>query len=233
MRIAICNIDTVFLKKLKDIIYQYAENHRMDLVVDCFVSGESVLVETNKYNLVFLGNELSGADCMEIAEQLQEKSDKSAVVIIGEKLELAVDAFKVRAFRFLLKKDFEKEIFPLFNDFFARFGSDYPLWVKSGEDVVCLNTGDIYYLEADNKHCIIHLKGDRLVCNRTMARVYENLPKNTFCKTNRAFIVNLKHISRYNSELIVMENGDVIYPSRNYYKSFRENYRSFLRPCEI
>jgi len=233
MRIAICNMDTYFSKNLKRIIYRYADYHRMEMVVDCFNSGENILVSKDKYNLVFLDYELAGMNGLEIAEELRKITNKTSIVFISDRTEFVFDAFKVNTFRFLPKTDDEGEIFPLLDDFFAHFGNNYPLWIKSGEDIVCLNTGDIYYLEADNKRCYIHLKEERLICNRTMAKVYNVLPKNTFSKTNRAFVVNLKHISRYNSELIVMENGDVIYPSRNYYKTFKEEYRNFLNPYEI
>ena len=112
-------------------------------------------------------------------------------------------------------------------------GDDYPIWIKNAEDTVCLTTDDIYYLEADNKHCYIHLKNSSLYCNKTMAQVFKVLPKSHFLKTNRAFIVNLNHISRYNNDIITLKNGKTLHPSRNYYKTFKEEYRRFLRPLEL
>lgn len=233
MRIAICDIDKAFLSHLKKIVYRYAELNRLDIVADCYLSGESVLDRSTYYNIIFLGYELVGMNGLETAVKLRENKINSSIIFISDYTDFVFDAFKVEAFRFLPKASDETELFAVLDDFFGKLGHDYPLWIKSEDDVVCLNTGDIYYVEADNKHCRIHLKDEVLSCNRTMARVYNVLPQNHFSKTNRAFVVNLNHISRYNNEFIVLKNGETLHPSRNYYKSFKEEYRRFLKPYEV
>lgn len=233
MRIAICDYDKDFLSQLKRMVYRYAELHRIDIVAECYISGESILDRSTSYNIIILGYRLLGLNGLETAIKLRENQVNSSIIFISDYTDFVFDAFKVGAFRFLPKSACEKELFSTLDDFFERLGSDYPLLIKAGEDVVCLNTRDIYYLEADNKHCYIHLKDEILTCNRTMATVYGKLPKNHFSKTNRAFVVNLNYISRYNNELIMLKNGETLHPSRNYYKSFQEEYRRFFKPYEI
>ena len=233
MRIAICDLDKSFLLKLKNIIYHYAERRRLDVVADCYISGEEILNRGNYYNIIFLGYRLLGKNGLETAEKLREGKINSAIIFISDFTDFVFEAFKVSAYRFLLKSGCETEIWSVLDDYFYGIRNDYPLLIKSNDDMVCINTGDIYFLEANNKHCYIHLENEILNCNRTMARVYDVMPKNHFSKTNRAFVVNLNHISRYNNELITLKNGEVLHPSRNYYQSFKEEYRRFLRPCEL
>lgn len=233
MRIAICDSDKSFLTAIKNTIYRYAEFHRFEMVVECFICGENVLKNPYKYNLIFLGYKLSGINGFETAVKLRENNVTVPLIFVSEITDFIYDAFKVNAFRFLLKKDCENQLFSVLDDFFKKFGNNYPLWIKSAEDIVYLKTEEIYYLEADNKHCFIHLKDETLPCNHTMAQVFKHLPKNRFCKTNRAFIVNLNHIRRYNNENIILKNNSVLYPSRKYFKSFKEEYRRFLKPYEL
>ena len=232
MKIAICDRDRLFMSQLKDMIYDYSENNKMEMVVECYVSGENI-IDRNEYNLIFLGFDLKGKNGLETAYKLRENQIDCPIIFISDHTDFVFDAFKVQAFRFLLKSDWKEKLFSMLDDFFKKIGTDYPLWVKSGEDTVCISTEDIYYLEADNKHCFIHLKTESLSCNRTMARVFEFMPKNHFVKINRAFVVNLKHISRYNNDTLILKNGEILHPSRNYYKSFKEEYRRFLRPYEV
>ena len=233
MRIAICDLDKGFMSYLKKTIYRYAQIHRLDVVADCFLSGESVLSDSPHYNIIFLGYELLGINGLETARQLRQNQVNSCIIFVSDNMEFIFDAFKVDAYRFLRKSVNEKDLFGVMDDYFNKIGGDYPLWIKSGEEVVCISTKDIYYLEADNKHCYIHLKDEILYCNRTMAAVYRILPKNQFAKSNRAFIVNLNHISRYNNDYIVLKNGENFHPSRKYFKTFKDQYRSFLKPYEI
>ncbi len=229
MKIAICDLDKSYLSKIKDMIYKYASKNRFEAVAECYVSGESILGRGD-YNLIFLGYDLDGKNGLEIAQELRSSGVNSPIVFVSDKTEFVLDAFRVQAFGFMLKSQWEQRITILLDDFFKKMGTDYPLWVKSGEDIFCINTDEIYYLEADNKHCYIHLNNTKLVCNRTMAKVFEVMPKNHFVKTNRAFVVNLNHIRRYNNDTITLKNGETLHPSRNYYKSFKEEYRRFLRP---
>ena len=232
MKIAICDIDKIFLSKIKDMIYKYAAANKFDAVAECYVSGESI-VDRKDYNLIFLGYDLGGKNGLQIASNLRERGVDCPIIFVSDHTDIIFETFRVQAFGFMLKSQWEQKINSLLDDFFKKMGADYPLWIKSGEDIVCINTDDIYYLEADNKRCRIHLRDKTLVSNRTMARVFELMPKNHFVKTNRAFVVNLKHIRRYNNETITLKNGETLHPSRNYYKSFKEEYRRFLRPYII
>ncbi len=230
MRIALCNRDIDILKKIKNIFYRYAEFMRLDIVVDCFCRGEDMLKSDVKYNLVFLDYYLKGKNGLEIAKLLRKQNEYIAIVFLSSNTEFVFEAFKVSPYRFLVPPICQKELFTVLDEFFEKYGKDYPIWIKSREDIVNINTADIYYLEADNKYCFIHLKDESLHCNRTMAKVFAVLPKHNFLKINRAFIVNLNYVVKYNNDSVYLSNGSMLHISRNYLKIFKEEYFSFLNP---
>lgn len=230
MRIAVCNRDILILEKIKNMIYLYARRLKLDLSVECFSSGEEFLLEHKKYNIVFLGYFLNGADGLEIAKKIRKENFSCFIIFISEKTDFVFEAFKVNPYRFLVLPITEKEFFCALDDFFKDFGLDYPLWIKCGEDTVCINTSEIIYLEASNKHCLINLKNEDISCNKTMAKVYDVLPKNHFIKINRAYIINLNYVSKYNRDNVFFKNGKSLHISRNYYGNFKDEYRLFLNP---
>lgn len=233
MRFAICDRDEALLSRLKKLTYQYAKLNKLDIVVDCYQSGENLLDSPEYYNMVFLGYSLLGINGLETAKKMRKAEINSSIVFVSDRTDFIFEAFKVNTYRFIRKCELDKQLFDTLEDFFHKFGNDCPLWIKSDDDIVCVNANDVYFLEADNKHCKIHLENCVLRCNRTMAKVYSVLPKKYFSKTNRAYIVNLNKISRYNNDVIYMKNGETIHPSRNYYRSFKDDYRRFLRPCVL
>lgn len=233
MRIALCDWDIKFLEKIKRSIYTYAEQYRMDIVADCYTCGERLLSSGINYNIIFLGYKLCGINGMKIAENIRQNAIDAAIVFISENTDFILDSFKVNPYRFLIKPISTDKIVDVLKDYFKKFGTDYPLWIKCGEDIFCLNTGDIYYLEADNKHCKIYLKNEELPCNKTMARVFSSLPKRSFSKINRAYVVNLNLVNKYNNELLTLKNGTTLHISRNYIKSFKEEFRQFMQPKEL
>lgn len=233
MRIAICDLDKEFLLKLKTMLYRYSEENKTEMFVESFFSGEDVITSSVNYNLIILGYRLKGINGLETAKKLRKGLNGSPIIFISDCTDFIFEAFKVCAFRFLLKVNWEQELFSTLDEFFMQLDNDHPICIKSHNDVVCISTEDIYYLEADNKYCFVHLENETISCNRTMADVYKHLPQNHFSKTNRAFVVNFNYIKRYNSQSIILKNGKILHPSRNYYKSFKDEYRRFLRPYEI
>lgn len=232
MRIAVCDRDKNVLQNIKHKLYSYAETRRLDTVVECYTSGEAMRKAKTVYNIVFLGYDLVGENGFEIAKKIRKVDNNTVIIFMSSNVELALKSFEVRPYRFLRPPINTKELYDVLDNFFKDYATICPLWIKCGEDTVCLNTGDIVYLEADNKHCIIHLKDEELHCNKTMAKVSNVLPPYCFCKINRAYIVNCNHIKRYNSDNLSLSNGHSLHISRNYMNSFKEQYRDFLKPRE-
>lgn len=230
MRIALCDSDTKCIKKHKQMIYRYANLRHKEIVVEEYCSGTDLLDSKQTYPLVILDYHINSLNGLETAKLLRKSDNSCAIVFLSAYTGFVFDAFEVNPYRFLVKPLDEKTLFTFLDDFLYNHTADRPLWIKNGDDTVCLNTNDIFYLEADNKHCIISLRNEKLHCRKTMAYVYGELPKNHFCKINRAFIVNFNYIARFNSDMIRLNNGAGLHISRSYYKSFKSEYRAFINP---
>lgn len=230
MRIAICDSDIDQRKGLKKQLYRYSNSNKTEFIVEEFSSGEELLKSKNKYCLVFTEYTLSGNNGLETAVKLRKKDTETCIVFVSENTDFIFDSFKVSPFRFLIKPLDINTLFKTLDDFFVTYSEHYPLWITNQINTYCLNTSEIFYLEANNKHSFIHLSNEVIPCNKTMARVFSTLPKNCFKKINRAFVVNLNCISKFNNEYVFLKNGESIHISRKYYKSFKEEYLHFANP---
>lgn len=233
MRIAICDLDREFLSKIKHCIYNYSGAQRLDIVADCFLSGESVLKNASDYAIIFLGYHLSGINGLETAVRLRQNNVSAIIVFISDYTDFVFDAFKVDAFRFFLKSGFEQELYALLDELYLKPKTGNPILLKSEDNIVCVHPQEIRFLEANNKCCSVHLDHSTLNCKRTMASVVKVLPQDTFSKANRSFVVNLRYVSRYGNGTIALKNGDTLCLSRNYSKSFKEEYHRFLQLYRI
>lgn len=232
MRIAICDKDELLLKMIKNRVYDYAAKHRLDIVVDCYKNGDDLLRSKLRYTLIFLGYFLAGNNGLFIAKKLREDNNFSAIIFVSQNTDFVFDAFSVNPFRFLVPPIDEGMFEEVLDEFFCKFGNDYPIWIKNREETVCLNTGEIYYLEANNKHSVVHTKKYSFPCNKTMARVYEVLPKGYFLKINRAYIVNVNSVFSYNSDEVQLKNGVRLHIGRRFLKAFKDEYRLYKNPLE-
>lgn len=151
MRIALCDWDKNFINYIKNIIYNYVEKSRIDIVVDCYTSVEKLLNSQTTYNIIFWGYKLYGLNGLEIAKELRNNNYKNTIIFLSEYTAFVFEAFKVNPYRFLTKPIKSKKLYNTLNEYFNNFGNDYPLFIKTGNDTLCLRTEEIFFIEANNK----------------------------------------------------------------------------------
>ena len=232
MRIAIYNENELCLWLLKQIIYRYASKYRMDIFIECFSCGKELLASKNRYHIVFLdyGQKAQG---LWIASKLMELDGFCTIIFTGDENCFDNNIFSVPVMGFLTYPIKEDEVNFVLSNYFNKKINGRPLLIKSGMDTVCLKTNEIVYIEADNKHCVVHLGEKSIKCNKTMANVYEALPKTHFLKINRAYVINPEYINRFNSNEVMLKTGDILYISRNYRKNFKKEYYDYIERVGI
>lgn len=230
MRIAICDADNVFAEFLKHKIYCYFNKHKLDYVIDIFMNGEQLLKSKQNYSLIFLEYTLEGINGLETARFLRKDNICSKIIFISQNTDFVFETFCVSPFRFLKKPLNENILYRTLNDYLNESSTHYSLWINNKSSTFCINTNEIIYLEANNKYCFIHLDNKTILCKKTMAQVFEVLPKLHFQKINRAFIVNFDAINKYNSENVALKNGETLRITRTYFKNFKQTYREYSLP---
>lgn len=233
MRVAICNSNEKALKKLKKAIYLYAENKRIELMVENFKKTEEIPYSNTNYELIFLCCQKSDFEACKIAKKIREVNSKCAIVFLSPDTSLVLEAFKVNAFRFLVEPVTESDLFCVLEDFFESKGNDYYLWFKSHADTFCVNTKEIVFIEAENKNCFINLPDNSIKYNQTMAKVFEKLPKSHFFKISRSCVINGDYIDKYSSQYVYLKTGEQIKVTRNFLPDFIEDYQCYKTPVRL
>ncbi len=224
MRIAICVKNCKQAKLLKKQIYSYSEQNKKEVLVDCYLNGEELILSGVRYELIFLEFDLYGSNGFEVAKRVTQYNKMSSVVVISSNLRLAVEGYRLNIFRFILNPVEQSSVYRVLNEFFNDRRYDYPVLLKSGIDTVCLNTAEILYLESNNKHCLVHTDNEVFECNHTMSRISELMPEEHFVKINRAYIINSDYVNRYNTDCVSLKNGEKLRISRNFLREFKQSY---------
>ncbi len=233
MRIALCDGNMTTIGKTKQMIYEYANFRHIELLVEEYGSGAGLLASGIKYPLIILDYEIRDINGLETARLLRKSGASCTIIFLSAYTGFILESFQVKPYRFLLKPLDRRILFAALDDFFKERTDDRPIWIKDGDNTFCLNTNDIYYLEAANKNCFVILRNKKIRCHKTMARLYGVLPENHFGKINRAYVVNFNYIAGYSSDSVTLHSGERLHISRSYSKSFKEKYRDFSKPREL
>ena len=87
--------------------------------------------------------------------------------------------------------------------------------INSKESVPQAN---VFYLEASDNYCLIHLKeGNRKIVSRCLKHILTMLDTNQFLKIHRKFAVNINHIDSidFSTSRVILNCGVVLNISRS------------------
>ena len=229
MKIAICDDERSLTENLKSHLYEYANLRKIDLAVETYSSGESLLDSAIDFQIIFLDYQMGGIDGLETAKILRDRHMLCKIIFLTNYPDFIYESFEVGPFRFHRKPVTQEIVFKVMDAYFAQFGNDYPLQLRCNRENVTVSTSAIISIQADKKRCILHMadKSEPLVCTRLLGDVEKQLPKTHFFRTTRDFVVNFHYIEKYNSEYVFLKNGTDIPLSRKYARPFKEAYRGY------
>lgn len=233
MRIAICDSDLILAQKLKAAVYTYAALKRLDLLVEIFPSGEALLKSNVRYRLLMIAYDLQGLNGLETAKRMKQLFFHSSVIFLGNAPHFVLESIEIHPLRILPEPTKIDLLYAALDGYFTEIADRRPLWIKNGCDTLCCTSGEILYLEADNKHCLVSLANKKVPCHKTMAHFAHSLPSNRFLKISRAYIVNLTHIESYSKKTVRLTNGETLPVTKKYYDDFISGFSAFCDPVVV
>lgn len=229
MYLALCDDDKYMIDILKNLLLNYAKENRITMTIDTYSNGNALVDSNIKYDFIFLDYLMEGMDGLQTARELRRKGFKSAIVFLTSYSEFVYDSFEVNAFRFLLKPIDEEKIYKALDDYIHMVNSKSSITIIEKGEIKKIDTNDICYIEADGKYSRIHTTDDIIRCSKTLSGIKEQLPKNSFVKTHRSYIVNLYNIKSVVSDTIIFVDDKTAFVSKSYRKSFKNEHIKFIR----
>ena len=182
-------------------------------------TGREALSALGKKNidLLLLDIGLPDMDGMEAARAFREKNKDTVLIFITALEEYVFQAFDVGAFHYLVK--------PFTDEKFAKVllaavsqvkEAGLPagflekcIWVKRKGVRTKVLLEDIQYAEVYNRKIILHRIDGDVEYYGKMAEL-EKMAGEDFFRTHRAYLVNLKHVVRYDAATVSLEQGTAL-----------------------
>ena len=164
-------------------------------------STASDFMEQHVTDLVFLDIQMPGITGIEFARTI---SKKTLVIFTTAYTEYALDSYEVDAIDYLIKP-VEAERFQKAVDKALSYHSlllkeekeaietvvtaDY-FFVKAERRYFKVNFSDILFIEGLKDYVIIQLSDQRIITRMSLKAIFDLLPKSTFLRVNKSYIVN-------------------------------------------
>ena len=193
MKIAVCDDDLIFQRKIKEELDQYYQS--LDVLVEIFSSGEDLLraaaADPYGFFCVFLDIEMPGIDGMETARRLTKPLEHERLC---------------RSLAALEAKGREQ----------ARISV-----TKDGRDLF-LPVEDLLYIKSENIYLSLVTPDHTYLIRKKLKDLLPQLPPAMFCQIHRSYVVNLHKVFSYSGKDLVMEDQTVLPVSRNRRETLKE-----------
>ena len=231
MRFAVCDDERELRKGLAEKIHSYCPN----AAVTEFSSGDELLVSSGSFDIIFLDIGMDGIDGMQTARELRGNGCRAVIIFVTAFEDRVFDAFDVGAFNFLVK--------PVSDD---RFGEvlkkaiesctnaddankdERCITVKSGRVSTKLALSEIMYAEVLDRKLTLHTTNGEVEYYGRMSQL-ENCTDDSFFRTHRAYLINLRYLEKYTSSEVTMENGDKVLLAKQRYSALVKAYMRYIK----
>lgn len=218
MRIGVCDDE----KNIRELISNKIKKEYPNSEIVFFKSGEELLLESEDIDILLLDIQMPGRNGIEIARELRKKNKKTILIFVTAMEDYVFEAFDVNAFNYIVKPFNDNRFMDVLNKAINEYNSSCEAEQETSY-VMVSNKGmhtkvkldEIIYAEVFNRKVVIHKIDEEIEYYGKMSEL-ESLAGESFFRSHRAYLINLKYVEKYDAKTIYMEKGKVLMAKKNY-----------------
>ena len=199
-------------------IYESAEDIPKQILCDCDIAFLDIDFAQNGY---------TGID---IARQLRSLQNHAVIIFVTNFIEYAPEGYEVQAFRYLLKTEMDKKLKLYLTqalDHLVSVKRTFPISVSG--DVINIPLDDVLFMEAQLHNVIAHIADtsgglQEYRFYSALADVEAQLHTHGFLRIHKSFLVNMKHLVKFQCKEAVLSDGTVLKVSEKNYAQQKKAY---------
>ncbi|MCI8326837.1 MAG: response regulator transcription factor [Lachnospiraceae bacterium] len=232
MRIGICDDQ----REIRELIASKIKSLYPDESMVCYETGVEMFDESYLPDILFLDIKMPGMNGIETARELRRKDERLIIIFVTAVEDYVFQAFDVKAFHYLLKPFTDEKFAEVLQNAVRQIEGRKELEsvnvkkevtsliVKTKGEHITVDLKDIIYAEVFNRKVILHTVDTDIEYYGKMKELEKKVGDH-FYRPHRAYLVNFRHVKRYNATTIWMVRGQALIAKQNY----REFVKSYLR----
>lgn len=232
MRVLLCDDDKRDIDKLETLIDKYGAANNIQFKVDSYSAGEELLddvIKGKSADILFLDINLEGMDGIEIAGKIREKYESVPIVFITAYINYALEGYKVRANRFLVKDDLENTFSECMDDICKEIiKKRKSMMFRCVDGDRRINLSDISLFETSGRQVVIHSGNNTFQMYEKLNSLEEKLTDYGFIRIHRFYLVNIKYIANIHNYVLTLVDGRELPIPKGRYRGVRQKYTLFM-----
>ncbi len=193
------------------------------------------IIEGKLADIYILDMLMPGRTGIDLGNQIRKSGSENVIIYITSSEDFSLDAYGVRAVRYLLKPVDEEKLFEALDYalFVTRVRNEPLYLVKTKDGLIQTPYSRIEYIENAYRRLEVHLTGGEVLKSLFIRRSFEEevqeiAERKNFQQVHKSFLVNFDYVKKLTMDEILMESGSQIPVSRARAKQVKKEYLLFV-----
>ncbi len=230
LKIAVCEDEKIYADQINNLIQEYASLNSVMFDVQLFTNGHTLLSSTTKFDLIFLDIGLPDYSGMDIATMLRNNGLTCNIVFTTSHKELVFQAFKVKAFDYLVKPISSGVLTDVMQRVLdSQSNIEMPNLALSERrgHIRQFHSSEIIYIETHKRKALVHTLDSKYEVIDKISEIEKMTKTLHFFRPHTSYLINLEHVKSFGKGMITMSNGDQLLLSRLKEKDFKLTLKQF------
>ena len=209
LKIAICDDEQNQIEYLTSLVSSWSMGEGHCCKISAFPSAEAFLFayeDDKAYDILLLDIEMGNMTGVELAKTIRQSNDTVQIVFITGFPDFIAEGYEVSALHYLIKPVSEGKLRSVLDKATINLSkAEKRLCITYDRQIDYVPLNKIMYIESQKQYVHIHTTDETYRVKISLADIGTQLDE-YFFKCQRSFIVNLRYISRINSDCVVLKN---------------------------
>lgn len=230
IRIAVVEDEDVFVEQLKEYLERYRRESGNGIRVTYFRDGDEIAEEyKGDYDIILMDIQMEFMDGMTAAEKIRKLDQEVIIMFITNMTQYAIRGYQVDALDYMVKPieyfAFSQKLDRAIVRLKRRDRHYISISVEDG--IQKLDVTEIFYVESQGHILVYHTRKGVFVTRGTMKELEEALLPYGFYRSNKGYLVNMKHVDGIQDGCCVISN-ERLPISRGKRKQFMEALVNYM-----
>lgn len=214
MRIAVCDDCPEDRQRIKGLIEEYAGQKSLEIEVAEYASGIELcndMEHIKEYTMICLDISMEQMDGIQTAGKIKGIHPEIPIVLITEFISYALEGYKVRASRFLVKDELEATLPECMDEILGELArKKQKVFFPFVEGNMELEVQKIVYIETERHKNIFHTTNEIYSLYRKLDEIEAELVPFGFVRIHQSFLVNMQYIEKISGYVLRLTTGKEI-----------------------
>ena len=233
--VLICDNDLDFLGKVCKLVESFFHTKNIKFKLHAYSDAQNISQQIFKsidIALLDIDFENESYNGLDIARSLRAHRKDSVIIFVTNYIEYAPEGYEVQAFRYVLKRqcdsDLEKYLSLALSQ--LKVARDTIKFQINGE-IIDVPLADILYLEVSQHNVTLFMKTDQrskpvktYSFYASLTDLETELSNRGFLRIHKSYLVNMRHISKFQCREVMLDNGVALRASEKNYAGNKKKY---------